>query len=72
MLTRPGWDLVGIVGTGQSLSVGVKGEPLLSTEPAFGNLKLGLGSASLPPFDPASPQLSLVPLRDGMFLANKK
>lgn len=62
LLSRPTWDFIGILGTGQSLSIGAKGTPVLSTEPAFGNLKLSLGEAVVPPFDAESPELSLVPL----------
>ncbi|HEY6079216.1 MAG TPA: sialate O-acetylesterase, partial [Polyangiaceae bacterium] len=58
------WDLVGIVGTGQSLAVGVEGTPVLSSKPAFGNLKLALGGAAVPPFDPAARELALVPLSE--------
>ncbi len=34
------WDWTGIVGTGQSLSVGYEGRPVLSTTRSFNNLKL--------------------------------
>jgi hypothetical protein len=43
------WDWVGIVGTGQSLSVGAFGTPVLAMSPSFGNLKLDLGGATLTP-----------------------
>jgi len=55
------WDLTGIIGTGQSLSVGAYGIPSLTTS-SYPNLKLSLGTASVPPFDPQSAQLSLVQL----------
>ncbi|WP_437751756.1 dockerin [Sorangium sp. So ce1389] len=58
----PAWDWSGIVGTGQSLSVGAEGTPPRGTEQRFNNLKLSLGAASVPPWDPASGALSLVPL----------
>ncbi|XXY51155.1 dockerin [Sorangium sp. So ce269] len=58
----PAWDWSGIVGTGQSLSVGAEGTPPRGTEQRFNNLKLSLGAASVPPWDPASSALSLVPL----------
>ncbi|WP_437806264.1 dockerin [Sorangium sp. So ce1078] len=58
----PAWDWTGIVGTGQSLSVGAEGTPPLGTQQRFSNLKLSLGAASAPPFDPESSALSLVPL----------
>ena len=61
---RRGWDLNGIVGTGQSLSVGVQGTPLRATEPSFHNLKLHLGNALFPAQDEYSERLSLVPLRE--------
>jgi hypothetical protein len=61
--SRPsGWDWVGIVGTGQSLSVGAEGKPVLATVQPYHNLMLSLGSATVPPFDPAGASLSLVPL----------
>jgi hypothetical protein len=53
------WDWTGIIGTGQSLSVGDK--PLLSTNQPFGNLKLSTGQ--LPwPVDAADASLALAPL----------
>ncbi|WP_437680297.1 dockerin [Sorangium sp. So ce131] len=58
----PGWDWTGIVGTGQSLSVGTEGNPIRGSEQRFNNLKLSLGDASVPPFDPLSSALSMVPL----------
>ncbi|AUX42153.1 dockerin [Sorangium cellulosum] len=58
----PAWDWTGIVGTGQSLAVGDQGRPVRGTEQRFDNLKLSLGNTSVPPFDPASAALSLVPL----------
>ncbi|WP_437995305.1 dockerin [Sorangium sp. So ce185] len=58
----PAWDWTGIVGTGQSLSVGAEANPPLGTRQRFDNLKLSLGNASVPPFDPESSALSLVPL----------
>jgi hypothetical protein len=57
------WDLHGVIGTGQSLSVGVDGTPLRATQPSYRNLKLDLGSDFFPETrDPASRRLSLVPL----------
>jgi len=60
------WDWVGVVGTGQSLAVGGHGNapamPLGATTQRFRNLKLSLGNASVPPFDPANNMLSMVPL----------
>jgi hypothetical protein len=55
------WDWTGILGTGQSLSVGEKGLPVLSTNQPYHNLKLS--TDDLPwPIDPDNPNLSLVPL----------
>ncbi|MGK4003869.1 dockerin [Sorangium sp. So ce1036] len=54
------WDLVGIVGAGQSLAVGAA--PATSTTQPFNNLMLSLGGASVPPWDPDHDALSLVPL----------
>lgn len=56
------WDWVGIVGTGQSLSVGAEGIPIASIAKPTHNLVLSLGSAVVPPFDPTSRALSLAPL----------
>jgi hypothetical protein len=53
------WNIV--VGTGQSLAVGERGS-VTTTEQPYGNLTLDLGDAEVPPFDPTSPELSLVPL----------
>ncbi len=61
---QPRWDWNGVIGTGQSLSVGTAaGAVTLTTQP-FHNFKLSLGDAGVaaPPYDPASPSLSLVPL----------
>ena len=55
------WDWTGIIGTGQSLSVGARARAVLSTNQPYGNLKLA--TAKLPwPVDPNDPQLNLVPL----------
>jgi hypothetical protein len=57
------WDWTGIVGTGQSLSVGAP--PSTSTTQPYHNLKLSLGSAgnaAVPPWDPTLAALSMVPL----------
>jgi len=58
------WDLNGIIGTGQSLAVGVQGEPLRATAPSFNNLKLDLGNRFFPATEADSRRLSLVPLRE--------
>jgi hypothetical protein len=58
------WDYTGIIGTGQSLSVGAQAEnitPQAMTQP-YHNLKLSLGAAKVPPFNPEDTALSLVPL----------
>lgn len=57
-----GWDWNGLIGTGQSLSVGGLGSPLTATTQRFKNLKLSLGSAVVPPFDPSLAPLTMVPL----------
>ncbi len=55
------WDWTGIIGTGQSLSVGQKGQPVLSTHQPYHNLKLS--TDDLPwPVDPDNTNFSLVPL----------
>lgn len=58
------WDWNGIIGSGQSLSVGaiVGAGSILSTEQPFGNLKLSLARAKVPPWDPDQPGLEMVPL----------
>jgi hypothetical protein len=60
-----GWDLVGIVGTGQSLSVGALGTPVIANTQPYNNLKLSFGGATVvPPFDPTLASLELVPLTE--------
>ncbi|RCX14818.1 dockerin type I repeat protein [Anaerobacterium chartisolvens] len=54
------WDWAGIIGTGQSLSVGAT--PLLSTSQRYNNLKLSLGSLTVPPYDANNSSLRMVPL----------
>ena len=62
----PAWSWTGVVGTGQSLAVGGHGNaPAMTigaTTQPFHNLKLSLGSATVPPFTPTSAALSMVPL----------
>ena len=59
------WDLVGIVGTGQSLSVGAFGTPIIATQQPYNNLKLSFGGATVaPPFDSTIASLELVPLTE--------
>ncbi|HVM60673.1 MAG TPA: dockerin [Verrucomicrobiae bacterium] len=65
------WDWSGIIGTGQSLSVGAQGRPVISANQPYGNLKLATGH--LPwPIDPDDPRLLLVPLVEpiGRFATN--
>jgi lysophospholipase L1-like esterase len=61
------WDYTGIIGTGQSLSVGAQAGAITAaaTSQPYNNLKLSLGSLTVPPLDAAaseSAELSLVPL----------
>ena len=57
------WDWVGIVGTGQSLSVGGNAGAVTATQQPYNNLKLSLGGATVaPPFDPTIASLAVVPL----------
>ena len=57
----PKVDWIGVIGTGQSLSVGARAPKILSRAQPFGNLKLS--TAKLPyPIDPKDPQLTMVPL----------
>lgn len=60
------WDWVGIVGTGQSLSVGAQGVPVVWKGKPTHNLMLSLGEALVPPFDPTGSTLSIVPLVEPM------
>ncbi len=57
---NPAWDWVGIVGTGQSLSVGTT--PVTSTTQPFHNLKLSLGGVIVPPWDSTNTAFTMVPL----------
>jgi hypothetical protein len=56
------WDWNGIIGTGQSLAIGQNATPVGLTQPRFNNLKLSLGTVTVPPFAPAAAGLSMVPL----------
>jgi hypothetical protein len=57
------FGITGIVGTGQSLSVGAQapGFSGAATQPHFNNLKLALNGTVVPPFNPNAAALSLVP-----------
>ncbi len=61
---RVQFNINGIVGTGQSLSVGAQATVFSgqATQRHFNNLKLSLGGARVPPFNANLPSLSLVPL----------
>ena len=61
--THP-WDWAGIVGTGQSLSVGAEAYNIVLDTQPFKNLKLALNGANvtLPPYDTNDAALSVVPL----------
>lgn len=55
------WDWTGIIGTGQSLSVGARAPSVISSNQPYGNLKLS--TDHLPwPVDPDNTNLTLVPL----------
>jgi hypothetical protein len=56
------WDWNGVIGTGQSLAVGAL--PVLTTTQAYGNLKLSLAGALVPPWDPTQERLCMVPLTE--------
>jgi hypothetical protein len=60
------FGITGIVGTGQSLSVGAQapGFSGAATQPHFNNLKLALNGTVTPPFNPNAPALSLVPFTE--------
>lgn len=56
------WELNGVIGTGQSLSVGAEGRPLRATSQSYRNLKLDLGGGLSPANKFDDPRLSLAPL----------
>jgi hypothetical protein len=58
------WDYTGIIGTGQSLSVGAQAGNVSAkaTMPSENNLKLALGTATVPPFNADDAALSLTAL----------
>ena len=60
------FGITGIVGTGQSLSVGAQAPAFsgAATQPHFNNLKLALNGTVTPPFNPNAPALSLVPFTE--------
>jgi hypothetical protein len=58
----PAWDFNGVIGTGQSLSVGAEGTPLRAKQPAFHNLKLDLGGSAWRSRQLEASHPSLVPL----------
>lgn len=58
----PAWDFNGVIGTGQSLSVGAEGTPLRAKSPAFRNLKLELGGGAWPSRQLNDARASLAPL----------
>jgi len=55
------WDWNGVLGAGQSLSVGGNGLPIVPGEQPFGNLKLDTGDLSWP-VAPADTKFTLLPL----------
>lgn len=58
----PRWDWTGVIGTGQSLSVGEQAAIATTTTQPYQNLKLSLGTVVVPPFDSNVEGLSMVPL----------
>ena len=59
---KPAWDWTGVIGTGQSLSIGARSKGVSTNQP-YGNLKLSTGR--LPwPVDPDNASLALVPLTE--------
>src|ERR1041384_6297301 len=66
-ISPPPFAITGIVGTGQSLSVGAQATTFsgAATQPHFNNLKLALnGTNAAPPFNPNASALSLVPFTE--------
>jgi hypothetical protein len=62
------FNITGIVGTGQSLSVGAQATVFSAAarQPHFNNLKLALNGTQVPPFNPNAGALSLVPLVESL------
>jgi hypothetical protein len=56
------WDWAGVIGTGQSLSVGVQGTPIETTTQPFNNITLSIKNLTVPPFDVNDASLKMVPL----------
>jgi hypothetical protein len=62
-LPGPVWDWNGVIGTGQSLAVGaIPVVSIVSVSQPHANLKLALGEAVVPPWNPADPSLHMAPL----------
>src|SRR5205085_9467510 len=62
---RPGEVWLGVIGTGQSLSVGAASNGLVFTTPSASSLKLSLGARAMAwPIDATDPELSLAPLAE--------
>ena len=55
------WDWSGVIGTGQSLSVGARAFDIKATNQPYGNLKLSTGNLQWP-IDPDNTNLVMVPL----------
>jgi hypothetical protein len=56
------WDWAGVIGTGQSLSVGAQASPAVTTSQPYHNLKLSLGNMNVPPYDYSNSALKMAPL----------
>jgi hypothetical protein len=56
------WDWSGIVGTGQSLSVGCEANPAITTTQPYNNLKLSLEGEMVPPLDSTNSKFKMIPL----------
>jgi lysophospholipase L1-like esterase len=56
------WDWVGVVGTGQSLSVGTP--PTTSTKQPYHNMKVQLGGVTIPPWDSTNTAYKMAPLTE--------
>jgi hypothetical protein len=57
------WDWTGIIGTGQSLSIGQKAQQVITKEQPYHNMRLSTGTLSWP-IDPNDPTLALIPLTE--------
>ncbi|PYG87376.1 dockerin type I repeat protein [Ruminiclostridium sufflavum DSM 19573] len=56
------WDWNGIIGTGQSLSVGCEANPAITVAQPYNNLKISLEGEMVPPWDDTNSKFRMIPL----------